>query len=97
VHDHENVRETEDPQLVARNTRTGLWLFLVYLALYAGFMGLSTFAPTVMQARPFGGLNLALIYGFGLIVSALVLAVIYLWLCHRPVAGQRADTAGKES
>ncbi len=86
MHDHENVREAENPQLVTRNTRTGLWLFVVYLALYAGFMGLSTFAPQVMKIRPFGGLNLAVLYGFGLILAALILAIIYLLLCRRPIA-----------
>lgn len=87
MHDHENVREDEHPELVARNTRIGLWLFALYLALYAGFMGLSTFAPKVMQGRPFGGLNLFVLYGFGLILAALVLAIVYLLLCRRPVAG----------
>ena len=86
MHGHENVREHELPELVARNTRTGLVLFAVYLVLYAGFMGLSTFAPEVMKMRPFGGINLAVLYGFGLILAALVLAIIYLYWCSRPVA-----------
>lgn len=91
MHDHENIREEEHPPLVARNTRIGLSLFAIYLALYAGFMGLSTFAPKVMQARPFGGLNLFVLYGFGLIVAALILAIVYLLLCRRPVADQTAS------
>ena len=91
MHDHENVRESEDPQLVARNTRTGLWLFLVYLALYGGFMGLSTFAPEVMKSRPFGGVNLAILYGFGLIVAAMLLAVVYLFLA------KQADSADSKA
>jgi uncharacterized membrane protein (DUF485 family) len=86
MHGHENVREYELPELVARNTRTGLGLFAVYLVLYAGFMGLSTFAPDIMKMRPFGGINLAVLYGFGLILAALVLAIVYLFLCSRPVA-----------
>lgn len=90
MHDHENVREDENPQLVARNTRTGLWLFVVYLALYAGFMGLSTFAPKVMQQRPFGGLNLFVLYGFGLIIAALILAIVYLLLCRRSMTDRKA-------
>lgn len=93
MHDHHNIREEEHPGMVARSTRTGIVLFFLYLALYAGFMGLSTFAPGVMKSRPFGGLNLALIYGFGLIISAMVLAVIYLWLCTRPLAGHDATSS----
>lgn len=83
MNDHENVREYEDPVLVARNTRLGLGLFGVYLALYVTFMGLSTFAPSVMQQRPFGGIVLSVLSGFGLILSALGLAVVYLVLCRR--------------
>lgn len=86
MHGHENVREHELPELVARNTRTGLVLFAVYLVLYAGFMGLSTFAPNIMKMRPFDGINLAVLYGFGLILAALVLAIVYLYWCSRPVA-----------
>jgi hypothetical protein len=31
-----------------------------------------------------GGVNLAIWYGFGLIGGALVLALIYAWLCREP-------------
>ena len=86
MQNHENIREEEDPQLVARNTRIGLLLFIIYLSLYAGFIGLTTFAPKVMQSTPFGGINFAILSGFMLIVAALVLAIIYLILARRPVA-----------
>ena len=33
------------------------------------------------SSTPFGGVNLAILYGMGLIVSALVLALIYMTLC----------------
>ncbi|HEV8292846.1 MAG TPA: DUF485 domain-containing protein [Tepidisphaeraceae bacterium] len=75
-------RDDDHPEISARNARYGLWLFAVYLALYAGFMGLSAFEPQLMSKTPFGGVNLAIIYGFGLIVAALVLAVIYMVLCR---------------
>lgn len=87
VHDHENVREDEHPALIAHNTRLGLVLFAVYCALYAGFMGLSTFAPAVMKSQPFGGANLAIIYGFGLIAAAMILAIVYLFLAKQPDSG----------
>jgi len=74
--------EDDDPQISARNSRYGLWLFAIYLILYCGFMGLSAFEPQLMSKTPFGGVNLAFLYGFGLIVAALVLAVIYMVLCR---------------
>jgi uncharacterized membrane protein (DUF485 family) len=57
-----------------------LWLFALYLALYLGFMLLTAFALPVMASAPFGGVNLAVLYGFGLIVAAFVLALLYWWL-----------------
>jgi uncharacterized membrane protein (DUF485 family) len=93
LHEPSHERESEHPGLVARNTRSGLLLFAVYVVLYAGFMGLSTFSPETMKARPFGGMNLAILYGFGLIIMAFVLSIVYLVLCRRPLAA--APSAGK--
>lgn len=69
-----------DPQ--RRNQRLGLLLFTVYLLLYLGFIGLCAFAPSIMEWRPLGRLNLAIDYGFGLIIAALILAGIYGFLCR---------------
>ena len=60
-----------------RTSRIGLALFTIYLVLYGGFMLLSAFWPTVMEAKPVAGINLAILYGFGLIIAAFVLALIY--------------------
>ena len=61
--------------------RLGTILLLVYLVLYGGFMLLNTFAPEVMDVVPAAGVNLAVWYGFALIAAALVLALVYTWLC----------------
>lgn len=66
----------------ARNTRWGLVLFAVYLAFYCGFVLLAAFAPETLARLPFAGVNLAIWYGFALIVVALVLALIYGWACR---------------
>lgn len=63
------------------NSRIGLVLFAVYLLLYGGFVFLSAFATDVMETTPIAGVNLAILYGFGLIIAALVLALIYGFLC----------------
>lgn len=65
-----------------RNAHLGLWLFALYCLGYAGFMVLTAFYPGVIGSKPFGGINLAIIYGFGLIIGALLLAVIYLVACR---------------
>lgn len=81
-----NALEHHDdrPDVIARNSRNGLILFAIYLVLYGGFMLLNTFAPAVMAMTPFGGINLALLYGMALIGGALVLALVYLALCRNP-------------
>ena len=71
-----------------RNARIGLVLFCVYLLLYGGFVLLCAFSPDTMARTPVTGINLAILYGFALIVSALVLALVYGWLC-KPTEHER--------
>ncbi|MEY4565679.1 MAG: hypothetical protein RLY14_649 [Planctomycetota bacterium] len=75
-------RQFEPEHISQRNARYGVILFTVYLILYAIFVLLNTFWPEVMDAVPFAGLNLSILYGFGLIAMALVLALVYSWLCR---------------
>ena len=74
--------EEEDPRVASRNARQGMRLFLVYLAFYAGFVGLNAFAPKQMESTPLFGVNLAILYGCGLIVAAMILALVYCWQCR---------------
>ncbi|XZE52931.1 DUF485 domain-containing protein [Planctomycetaceae bacterium SH139] len=81
------------------NQRLGLILFFIYLALYLGFMLLCAWAPGVMEWRPIAGLNLALLYGFGLIIFALILALIYGFFSrpdHPPTDSTPTPTASDE-
>jgi uncharacterized membrane protein (DUF485 family) len=64
-----------------RNARIGMALFCIYLIFYGGFVLLNAFAPDVMEWTPWAGVNLAVWYGFALIVVALGLALLYGWLC----------------
>jgi uncharacterized membrane protein (DUF485 family) len=66
----------------AATSRIGLRLFWVYVLLYAGFMALVLFRPDLLALRPFGGVNLAIAYGMGLIAGALILAIVYMAACR---------------
>ena len=77
-------KEKEDSAIVAHNSRWGVRLFAVYVIFYGGFMALSAFWPEVMSQPWVGGINLAVVYGFALIVSALVLALLYMRVCRKP-------------
>ena len=60
-----------------QNMRLGLSLFVLYTLLYGAFVMTSAFYPDAMEMRPWGGLNLALLSGFGLILVAILLSFIY--------------------
>ena len=76
-----------------RNARIGLILFVVYLAFYAGFVLLAAFSPATMSRTPWAGVNLAIWYGFALIAAALILALVYGWLCRVEVDSTNASTS----
>jgi uncharacterized membrane protein (DUF485 family) len=64
-------------------TRLGLILFLVYAAIYAVFVLLGLFYTETLGIKAIAGLNLAIVYGFGLIILAAVMGFIYSLICTR--------------
>jgi uncharacterized membrane protein (DUF485 family) len=65
------------------NARMGLVLFVFYLAAYIGFVVLSATKAgrEILQQTSLGGVNVAVLYGFGLISGAFVVSIIYMLLC----------------
>lgn len=84
----------EDPVTQARNSRLGLALFFLYAIVYAAFVLVAAFQPDLMRRTPLGGVNLAILCGFGLIVGAFLLSISYGWLC-RTSATVNAQERGK--
>ena len=78
--------------------RLGIWMFLLYLLFYAGFVAINLLTPLLMERIVFMGLNLATTYGFALIIVALIQALIYDALCRSKERLCSADqtNAGKE-
>lgn len=60
----------------------GVKLFIVYALFYAGFVAINVLKPILMEKVVFLNLNLAVVYGFGLIIVALILALIYNKMCE---------------
>jgi uncharacterized membrane protein (DUF485 family) len=79
---------THDMAAVRANARTGLILFAFYFAAYAAFVLTNAFSPKTMDMQVVSGLNLAVVSGMALIVSAFVLALIYTALCRKPGGGR---------
>lgn len=76
--------------------RLGLRLFAVYSFFYAGFVLVNAFAAPLNEWIPFGGLNLAIWWGFALIVGAFVLSLIYGFLAKDEDVLSESDTPAQE-
>jgi uncharacterized membrane protein (DUF485 family) len=61
-------------------TKLGVIMFLIYALIYGGFIFINVAFPQWMR-KDVGSLNVAIIYGFGLIVVAIIQAFIYNHLC----------------
>lgn len=83
-----------DPSPEQKNAALGLRLFFVYSLFYASFVFVNAFAASWSEWAPFGGLNLAVIWGFALILLAFVLALAYGMLC---VPSQEEATNDEEA
>lgn len=57
-------------------------LFIVYCLVYERFVFINALMPDAMDIQPIEGINLAIVYGFALIVGAFVLAIVYGMLCR---------------
>lgn len=68
---------------MAYKTRLGVWMFIGYSLFYASFVALNLYSATLMERIILFGLNLSTVFGFSLIIVALVLAVIYSSLCTK--------------
>lgn len=75
----------------------GLSLFAIYSLLYLGFVLLNAFATDVMDVVVVAGLNLAIVYGFGLILAAIAMAFIYGFALRESGDSTAADTRDGES
>ena len=60
-----------------RKSNIGVVMTILYAIIYGGFVFLSVFYPSLMGLPTFLGLNLAITYGLGLIIIAIILAMIY--------------------
>jgi uncharacterized membrane protein (DUF485 family) len=80
--------EVRDPAVERYNARLGLVLFAVYLAAYGAYVAINAFRPGLMDEVVFSGINLAVASGFGLIIGAVILAVLYAVSCRLPRGGR---------
>jgi hypothetical protein len=66
--------------------RLGIWMFVFYSLFYASFVAINLLSPLAMGMIIVWGLNLATVYGFALIIVALIEALVYDGLCRKKEA-----------
>lgn len=69
------------PRSVSFKTALGVWMFIAYAVVYVGFTAINVFNAKLMEIEVVAGLNLAIVYGFALILFALAEALIYHFIC----------------
>jgi uncharacterized membrane protein (DUF485 family) len=89
---HEPAAPVGKDPAFAYKRKLGVIMFIVYGVIYAGFVVVNLVQPQHMGDILFAGLDIAVVYGFGLIVLALVLALAYNRACGR----KEAEFAGKK-
>lgn len=80
---HAPAVKQEKDNASAWKAALGIKLFLLYSLVYTGFVGIAVFATDWMKIPVLAGVNLAITYGMGLILFAIVLGVIYNHVCTR--------------
>jgi uncharacterized membrane protein (DUF485 family) len=81
---HEPAPQSQErDHAMAAKAKLGVKLFWAYCLIYAGFVVINTVDPELMEAKILLGQNLAVVYGFGLILLAIVLGLVYNRMCTR--------------
>ncbi len=89
---HEPAAQSKSDPASGFKVSLGAWMFLFYAIIYIGFVAINVSKPVLMEKIVFLGLNLAVVYGFGLIIFAMILALIYNALC----TAKEKELEGKE-
>jgi len=91
---HEPAPEMAKDPSFAWKRQLGVYMFLIYATVYASFTAINVISPRTMETIVFAGLNLAVVFGFGLIIVALIMALIYNAAC---TSRERALAEGGKS
>jgi uncharacterized membrane protein (DUF485 family) len=96
--DHGPATEWGKEKSEGFKSRLGLLMFAIYVPIYMAFILLSVISPHSLS-MDIGSLNLAIVFGFGLIVLAIVQALVYNRICskreHEDQASRAREAAHK--
>lgn len=80
---HEPAVELQEDKSSKAKSKLGIKLFFVYFIIYSGFVALAVAFPELLGKKIIFGLNLAITYGFSLILLAIIMGYIYHLVCSR--------------
>lgn len=80
---HGSAVKLGEDKASAKKAKLGVYLFIAYSIVYAGFVAIGVANYELMGKIVFGGQNLAVVYGFGLIILAIIMGLIYNSICTR--------------
>jgi uncharacterized membrane protein (DUF485 family) len=78
---HKPAIEVGTDHASKKKAQLGVRFFFLYLLFYAGFVAIGVLDYELLGQQVVLGLNLAIFYGMGLIIFAVVLGVIYNNMC----------------
>ena len=85
--EHGPATEWQEEASQDYKTKLGLIMCAIFVVVYLAFILTAVISPRTM-AVDVGKLNLAIVFGFGIIILAIIEALIYNFLCSRK---ERAD------
>ncbi|HBX52797.1 MAG: hypothetical protein A2275_08760 [Bacteroidetes bacterium RIFOXYA12_FULL_35_11] len=80
---HGPAAKLETDHAAAKKSKLGVILFIFYLLVYTGFVLIGLLDPDMLSVHVLGKQNLAIVYGFGLIVLAVIMGFIYNAACTK--------------
>lgn len=80
---HEPAVEVGIENASKKKATLGVWFFFLYLFFYAGFVVIGVINYELLALEVVAGLNLALVYGMGLIIFAVLLGILYNYFCSK--------------
>ena len=79
---HGPATEWKPDKCEGYKTKLGFIMFTIYTIVYFVFIILAVTNPQ-MLGNNVGSLNVAITYGFGIIILAIIQALIYNWACSK--------------
>ncbi len=80
---HEPAQVITTDNAASYKAKLGVYLFIIYSLIYSGFVFIGLVKPELMGLELISGQNVAIIYGIGLIVLAIIMGFIYNFFCTR--------------